>query len=331
MDVGVDLRRPARTSAGNRPRRARASAIPLSRAMARSTRSAQIPPDGELCRATADDPRRRAARSRRSRAHAAQAARGDGAPARPHVHAHRRRALSSRQRQLRIDDAAHAPRTCVGRSNPSALSRQVRQGARCVARRSPARANPQAVPRPARLRALPVRRRWRDAQDLRDRRQRLPAGGGRRRLHGEGFPNVGRHRHRDSAADALRSRRVGARAHEGRQPCAASVPEKTNQAPGVAAHALGNTLAVCRKSYVHPGVVDAYAAGTMPPRRVRRRRKGLRVAECRTLALLEKLAPRASRKPRASSRNARRATQPPVAVASRVRLPPAMPAGQDGA
>ena len=113
---------------------------------------------------------------------------------------------------------------------------------------------------------------------------------------------------------------------------AASALERTkavNRALRVAAHALGNTLAVCRKSYVHPGVVDAYAAGTMPPRRVRRRRKGLRVAECRTLALLEKLAPRASRKPRASSRNARRATQPPVAVASRVRLPPAMPAGQD--
>jgi DNA topoisomerase-1 len=28
---------------------------------------------------------------------------------------------------------------------------------------------------------------------------------------------------------------------------------------------LGNTVAVCRKCYIHPGIVEAYLAGTMPP------------------------------------------------------------------
>ena len=81
---------------------------------------------------------------------------------------------------------------------------------------------------------------------------------------------------------------------------AASVGERTktvNRALRVAAHALGNTLAVCRKSYVHPGVVDAYLADALPARRLRSRPVGLRAAECRTLALLRKLRVQAAPEP----------------------------------
>ena len=91
--------------------------------------------------------------------------------------------------------------------------RQVGQGARRVARRSPARAHRAPMPRPAGLRALPVRRGRRDAQGVRDRRQCLPAGDQRRRLHRQGFPHVGRDRHRDGAADTLRARVVSDRRH----------------------------------------------------------------------------------------------------------------------
>src|SRR5690242_2332572 len=49
-----------------------------------------------------------------------------------------------------------------------------------------------------------------------------------------------------------------------------------NRALRAAAAALGNTLAVCRKSYVHPGVVDAYLGDALPPRRVRLAVPGLR-------------------------------------------------------
>jgi DNA topoisomerase-1 len=80
-----------------------------------------------------------------------------------------------------------------------------------------------------------------------------------------------------------------------------AVAERTktvNRALRAAAHALGNTLAVCRKSYVHPGVVDAYLADALPPRRIRNRTPGLRAGERRTLALLSNLRSPAKR-PRA--------------------------------
>lgn len=73
---------------------------------------------------------------------------------------------------------------------------------------------------------------------------------------------------------------------------AASAAERmrtVNRALRASAQALGNTLAVCRKSYVHPGVIDAYLNDSLPARRLRRRPPGLRAAEARTLALLRKL------------------------------------------
>jgi DNA topoisomerase-1 len=82
---------------------------------------------------------------------------------------------------------------------------------------------------------------------------------------------------------------------------APSTSERTrtvNRALRAAAHALGNTLAVCRKSYVHPGVVDAYLNDALPDRRLRGRVAGLRTPECRTLVLLRKLrAPPAQARP----------------------------------
>lgn len=81
-----------------------------------------------------------------------------------------------------------------------------------------------------------------------------------------------------------------------------SIAERTktvNRALRAAAGALGNTLAVCRKSYVHPGVVDAYLAGSLS-RKYDFDAPGLRAGERRTLALLTKLrAPVARTRPRA--------------------------------
>jgi DNA topoisomerase-1 len=47
---------------------------------------------------------------------------------------------------------------------------------------------------------------------------------------------------------------------------------------------LGNTAAVCRKSYVHPAVLEAFVANGFPKARARGR---LSAAECRVLKLLE--------------------------------------------
>jgi DNA topoisomerase-1 len=58
-----------------------------------------------------------------------------------------------------------------------------------------------------------------------------------------------------------------------------------NAAIGKAAELLGNTLAVCRKSYVHPGVLNPALAADVAGRR-RARRDRLSADECRALALL---------------------------------------------
>ena len=99
---------------------------------------------------------------------------------------------------------------------------------------------------------------------------------------------------------------------------AASAAEGTrtvNRALRAAAHALGNTLAVCRKSYVHPGVVDAYLGNAMPPRRLRSRAAGLRAPERRTLVLLRKLRARAAR-PRVRTRRRPTAAVPALPAAA---------------
>ena len=97
----------------------------------------------------------------------------------------------------------------------------------------------------------------------------------------------------------------------------ASTSERTktvNRALRAAAHALGNTLAVCRKSYVHPGVVEAYLGDALPPRRVPMRAPGLRAGERRTLALLRTV--------RAPVKRARHRPRARVAVASGIPAAP---------
>jgi DNA topoisomerase-1 len=62
-----------------------------------------------------------------------------------------------------------------------------------------------------------------------------------------------------------------------------------NDALRRAADVLGNTVAVCRKSYVHPGVLDAYRAGNGKRMRLRRPVRGLRGPEPHVLRLLQRM------------------------------------------
>ncbi len=66
------------------------------------------------------------------------------------------------------------------------------------------------------------------------------------------------------------------------------------QAIKVAAEHLGNTAAICRKSYVHPEVIDAYLQGSLlravkqhDQEAVEEALAGLRPEEIRLLAFLE--------------------------------------------
>ena len=69
------------------------------------------------------------------------------------------------------------------------------------------------------------------------------------------------------------------------------------QAVDAVAGILGNTRAVCRKSYIHPAVIDALAEGAIGdisrPARVRR---GLTPDECSLLAVLDRLAKQPKKK-----------------------------------
>ena len=55
---------------------------------------------------------------------------------------------------------------------------------------------------------------------------------------------------------------------------------------------LGNTPAVCRKSYVHPAVIDAFVAGKLTLNRTARSSKGRSADEAAVLAFLSRSARR---------------------------------------
>lgn len=87
-------------------------------------------------------------------------------------------------------------------------------------------------------------------------------------------------------------------------PC--SSPSKASQhvlqAIEAVAGVLGNTRAVCRKSYIHPVVVDTYLGGDLETacRAPRRSVRGLRPDEASVVALLERHASPAQRRRRAA-------------------------------
>ncbi len=60
------------------------------------------------------------------------------------------------------------------------------------------------------------------------------------------------------------------------------------------AEELGNTVAVCRKCYIHPGIITAFEAGSLKLRVPARGRGGLRPAEIAVLAYLRRRSVRAS-------------------------------------
>ena len=108
------------------------------------------------------------------------------------------------------------------------------------------------------------------------RRQRLHPRGGRRRLHRQGLPHLARQR--------PGARPLG-RAVRRRRRCRRSA----NQLLAEVARRLGNTVAVCKKSYVHPRVLETLATQVDSEALARlagRRRAGLNAAERRLLAFL---------------------------------------------
>ena len=82
-----------------------------------------------------------------------------------------------------------------------------------------------------------------------------------------------------------------------------------------AAELLGNTVAICRKSYVHPGVLNPKLAADVARRR-RMRRDRLSADECRALTLLRAAAEPLAAHLTRSLRTARRERMPPAHAAT---------------
>jgi len=72
------------------------------------------------------------------------------------------------------------------------------------------------------------------------------------------------------------------------QTAPAEAPKKTRAIIAAVAEELGNTIAVCRKCYVHPRILAALESGHFPLRMPRRGRDGLSAAECAVLAYLRR-------------------------------------------
>jgi DNA topoisomerase-1 len=87
-------------------------------------------------------------------------------------------------------------------------------------------------------------------------------------------------------------------------PCrsASQASKQVLQAIEAVAGVLGNTRAVCRKSYIHPVVLDTYLDGALETacRRPRRTVRGLRPDEAAVVALLERAASPSQRRRRAA-------------------------------
>ena len=63
---------------------------------------------------------------------------------------------------------------------------------------------------------------------------------------------------------------------------------------------LGNTPAVCRKSYIHPGIIDAYMDGSISDLRSTKRFAKLRSDEAAALCILQQLARGGARRRKAA-------------------------------
>jgi DNA topoisomerase-1 len=101
-------------------------------------------------------------------------------------------------------------------------------------------------------------------------------------------------------ARADRSSKRPAAAH--RSPSKAALNRNVLQAVDAVAGVLGNTRTVCRKSYIHPAVIESYVDGTLPgicqrywTSASRKERSGLSADEAAVLALLRRVS-RDSRK-----------------------------------
>ena len=171
-------------------------------------------------------------------------------PARHDAGPRRQRGIRAQQPLVRPDHPAHPARGGAGQPAAPALSRQERHRARGRARGSARRARRPPLPGDARPGAVPVRGRGRRAAASSIRptstttSARRPARTSRPRTSAPGTRTV----HALDLWAEQCARRAVVPPH-GATSCSAEVAKR-----------LGNTVAVCKKSYVHPHVLETLAS-----------------------------------------------------------------------
>jgi DNA topoisomerase-1 len=96
----------------------------------------------------------------------------------------------------------------------------------------------------------------------------------------------------DFTAKTLRTWRATTLATSSLAQCESTTVTTLNEVLDDVAAEMGNTRAVCRKSYVHPGVIDLFRADELGPlwRSARTRVDGLDDDESRVLSVLRRIA-----------------------------------------
>ena len=228
----LDLPARERPPAGDRPRRPRPQAVPLPQALARGPRREQVRPHDRVRESAAGDPRGGRARPRALR-HAAREGAGDDRLADgAHRDSHRQRRVCARERLLRADHAARGARRRAGarRSRFHFRGKSGKEHEVQIRDKRIARIIKRSQDLPGQQlfeylddegTARPVRSE--DVNEyLRDHQ--------RRRLHGEGFPNVGSHRDVRAGAGRAASRRRRTRPSE-----RSSSPRSSRRSPSISA------------------------------------------------------------------------------------------------
>ena len=246
--------RSPRPSAGHRPRCPGPQAISLSPRWRRVRDDAKFDRMLGLRPGAAPDPRRGGGGAAQVRPGAAQGAGGRGASAGDDADPRRQRRVRAQPTILRPDHAARSARQDRGRAAAVRVSAARRQAARRRPARPPAGQHRRAMPE------LPGQELF---QYLDEDGRPQPIGSADvndicARSAGDDFTAKDFRTWAGTVLAALGLARV--RAFDSRRPRpSATSPRRSSASPS----RLGNTPAICRKSYVHPEIVGAYLDGSL--------------------------------------------------------------------
>ena len=241
---------------GDRPGCPRQEAIPLSPAVAGPARRSEIWQAARVCKSTPAHPRPHVRRPAPNRSAPREGAGRRGSAPRENTDPNRERRVRPAQPLVRPDDPARQARQGDAGGRPLRVPGKERHRARRRPARCAAGASRAEMPGPARPHPVPVHRPRRPPPTI----DSADVNAYLREITGDAFTAKD---FRTWAGTVLAAQELSARAAFRSQRDAKS---HVLRAVESVARRLGNTRAVCRKSYIHPAVLAAYMDGeTLAP------------------------------------------------------------------